>query len=75
MTAWSTAALLVFGIAIGPHGLNLLSPSVLLLIDPGVAMALAMLGVFVGLSVEPGQGRVTQLMRASMTRTTTVIAI
>ena len=75
MTAWSTAALLVFGIAIGPHGLNLLSPSVLLLIDPGVAMALAMLGVFVGLSVEPGHGRLTQLMRASMTRTTTVIAI
>jgi hypothetical protein len=48
MMAWS-GALLLAGLAIGPYGLNLLSPSVLLLVDPIVAMALAMVGVLVGL--------------------------
>ena len=52
MTSWSTSALmLLVGICAGPHGLNLLSPSVVLLLDPAIAMALAMLGVFVGLDI------------------------
>ncbi len=75
MTAWSTAALLVFGIAIGPHGLNLLPPSVLLLVDPGVAMALAMLGVFVGLSIDPTYLRTSKVIAASTIRSVTVIAV
>jgi hypothetical protein len=51
--AWTTSALvLLVGIAAGPHGLNLLSPSVLLLLDPLIVMALAMLGVFIGLAIE-----------------------
>lgn len=53
MTAWSTSALLlVLGMCAGPLGLNLLSPSVVLLLDPAIAMALAMFGVFVGLAVD-----------------------
>lgn len=52
MRSWSASALmLLVGICAGPYGLNLLSPSVLLLLDPAIAMALAMLGVFVGLGI------------------------
>jgi hypothetical protein len=52
MTIWSLPALLVIGVALGPNGLNLLTESVLQLLDPFVAMALAMVGVFVGLNVD-----------------------
>jgi hypothetical protein len=53
MTSWSTSVLLLLaGIGAGPYGLNLISPSVLLLLDPLIAMALAMLGVFVGLAID-----------------------
>jgi hypothetical protein len=53
MTSFSTTLLLVIvGIGAGPYGLNLLSVGVLLLLDPAIAMALAMLGVFVGLSID-----------------------
>jgi hypothetical protein len=51
--AWTTSALLLLtGIAAGPYGLKLLSPSVLLLLDPLIVMALGMLGVFIGLAIE-----------------------
>ena len=51
--AWTTSALaLLLGIAVGPFGLNLLSPSVLLLLDPLIVMALAMLGAFIGLAID-----------------------
>ena len=51
MMSWSTSALLLLaGIGAGPYGLNLLSSSVLLLLDPLIVMALAMLGVFIGLA-------------------------
>jgi hypothetical protein len=60
MTSISTTALLVIvGIGAGPYGLNLLSSPVLLLLDPAIAMALAMLGVFVGLSVDARRPRLT----------------
>lgn len=52
--AWtSSALLLLLGLAAGPRGLTLLSPSVLLLLDPLIVMALGMLGVFIGLAVDP----------------------
>ncbi len=58
MTSLSTSALLVvLGIGAGPLGLNLLTSSVLLLLDPAIAMALAMLGVFIGLSIDPRRPR------------------
>lgn len=52
MAATTSALVLLLGIAAGPYGLNLLSPSVLLLIDPLIVMALAMLGVFIGLGID-----------------------
>ena len=56
LVAWSAtsapvALLLIAGLAIGPRGLNLLGPDVLALLDPVVPIALAALGVLVGLSV------------------------
>jgi hypothetical protein len=59
MTPWSTPALLLLGIAAGPYGLNLMSPSVVLLLDPGIAMAVAMLGVFVAVHAERRFIRIT----------------
>ena len=60
MTSMSTTALLVIvGIGAGPYGLNLLSSPVLLLLDPAIAMALAMLGVFVGLNIDARRPRLT----------------
>ena len=60
MTSWSTSALVVLtGVAAGPRGLNLLSPAVLLLFDPVIAMALAMLGIFVGLAIDTKRPRLT----------------
>ena len=58
MTIWSLPALLLMGVALGPNGLNLLTASVLQLVDPLVAMALAMVGVFVGLNVDLREPRV-----------------
>ncbi len=58
MTIWSLPALLLLGVALGPNGLNLLTPSVLQLLDPLVAMALAMIGVFVGLNLDTQRPRV-----------------
>jgi hypothetical protein len=58
MTIWSLPALLVAGAAFGPHGLNLLTASVLQLLDPIVAMALAMIGVFVGLNIDLDRPRI-----------------
>jgi hypothetical protein len=74
MTPWSTPALLLLGIAAGPYGLNLLSLPVVLLLDPGIAMAVAMLGVFVGLTFEPGRPRLARSIAASGLRTVTTVA-
>ena len=58
--AWTTSGLLLLlGLAAGPYGLNLLSASVLLLLDPLVVMALGMLGVFIGLAINPRRLRPT----------------
>jgi hypothetical protein len=57
MTVWSVPALLLLGVAVGPNGLDLLTPSVVLLLDPIVAMALAMIGVFVGLNIDVSRPR------------------
>jgi len=60
-TSAPVALLLITGIALGPHGINLLSTSVLPLLDPVVPVALAALGVLVGLGSSgrrPGNRRV-----------------
>jgi hypothetical protein len=51
-TSAPVALLLVVGIAFGPQGLNVLSLAALTLLDPVVPVALAALGVLVGLSVD-----------------------
>ena len=52
MTYWSAPALLLFGVALGSHGLNVLSASALLLVDPVVAAALATIGALAGLTID-----------------------
>jgi hypothetical protein len=43
--------LLPAGVAVGPNGLGFLSPSVLSYLDPAIPVALAALGVLVGLGL------------------------
>jgi hypothetical protein len=50
-TSAPVALLLSAGIAFGPRGINLLSPAVLRSLDPVVPVALAALGVLVGMGV------------------------
>lgn len=50
-TSAPVTLLLVAGIALGPRGINLLSVNALSLLDPVVPVALAALGVLVGLAV------------------------
>lgn len=57
LAGWSTssvpvASLLLVGIALGPRGISLLSPGALSLIDPVLPVALAVLGVLLGLSLD-----------------------
>jgi len=57
LAGWSessvpVASLLLVGMAIGPHGISLLSPRVLAFLDPALPVALAVLGALVGLSVD-----------------------
>ena len=51
--------MVLVGICAGPYGLNLLSPSTIVLLDPAIAMALAMLGVFVGLGFGADRPKLT----------------
>lgn len=48
------AILLLVGIGAGPYGLALMTPQLLGLLDPGIAVAAAMIGAFVGLSAASG---------------------
>jgi hypothetical protein len=61
--------------ALGPHALNLLSPSTLSFLDPAVAMALAMLGVCVGLSLNFRRPAEQILLAGAALRTVATVAI
>jgi hypothetical protein len=57
---WSTGGfpallLLLAGAALGPHGLVLLTPQAIALLDPATPVALAALGVVAGLSLRTGR--------------------
>ena len=57
---WSTGGfpallLLLSGAALGPHGLVLLTPQAVALLDPATPVALAALGVIAGLSIRTGR--------------------
>lgn len=57
--------LLPLGMALGPHGLGVLSDSVLGLLDPAVSVALAALGVIVGLHFTARRPRERLLIAAA----------
>ena len=67
---------LVLGVALGPHGVGLLSPDVLSLLDPAMPVALVALGVLIGLGAggrRPGDGRL--LAAASIEAAITAAAV
>lgn len=83
-TSIPVALLLLLGIGFGPHGVSLLSPPVLEFLDPAMPVALAALGVLIGLAVGVrgrGDGRWAAIasMQASLTAATvavgTVVAV
>jgi hypothetical protein len=57
--------LLPLGMALGPHGIGLLTPAVLSYLDPAVSVAIATLGVFVGLGLEPRRPHESRLLAAA----------
>ncbi len=57
--------LLVAGIALGPHGLNLLSEATLSSLDPAVSASLAALGALVGLEIRVRRPREGRLLAAA----------
>ena len=56
---------LLLGVALGPHGLTLLSGSVLSHLDPAVSVALAVLGVLVGLGLDLRKPREWRILAAA----------
>jgi hypothetical protein len=70
--------LLPAGVAVGPHGLRLLSPPVLSYLDPAVPVALAALGVLVGLGLgvrRPPERRSRLLSAASFEAGLTILLV
>ncbi|MGH9331185.1 MAG: hypothetical protein ACRD09_12135, partial [Vicinamibacterales bacterium] len=68
--------LLPLGVALGPHGLGLLSPIVLAYLDPAVSVAVATLGVFVGLGLDarrPHEGRLLAAASVEAALTVTLV--
>lgn len=68
--------LLLVGLALGPGGLGVLSGPVISALDPAVSVALAALGVFVGLDIRlrgPREGRL--LAAASLEAATTMLVV
>lgn len=68
-------ALLPLGMALGPAGLNLLSPSILSYLDPAVSVALAALGVFAGLGLDFRRSREWVLLAAASLEASVTIVI
>lgn len=58
--------LLPLGIALGPHGIGVLSPTALSYLDPVIAVALTALGTFIGLGVSM-RGRRERLLLSAAT--------
>lgn len=68
--------LLLAGMALGPHGLRVLSESALASLDPAVSVALAALGVLVGLGIAvrpPREGR--RFGAASLEASATIVLV
>ena len=70
--------LLLAGIALGPHGLNILSESTLSSLDPVVSASLAALGALVGLEIRvrrPREGRLLAAANVEAGATILVVAV
>ena len=76
-TAAPTAVFILCGVALGPSGLNLLTPTVLNRLDLLVSVALAILGVFVGLGMMsiPRGSAYGALVGGAAVSTTTIGAV
>lgn len=75
-TSAPVALLLAGGIAVGPQGMNLMSRATLTLLDPVVPVALAALGVLVGLSVSDRRTDAPRLFAAaSLAAAVTVLVV
>ena len=76
-TAAPTALFILCGIALGPSGLSLLTPGVLNRLDIVVSVALAVLGVFVGLGMMsiPRRSAEDALIGGAAASTTTIGAV
>ena len=68
-------ALLLLGLALGPYGLGLLTESVLASFDPAISVALAALGVFVGLDVAVRSPHDRRAFAASIVLVVTTMSI
>jgi uncharacterized membrane protein len=69
--------ILLLGIALGPHGVGLLSPAVLSFLDPAMPVALVALGVLIGLGFRArrsGEGRLLAAASAEAALTTVTVA-
>ena len=67
--------LILVGLALGPHGLNVLSEPALASLDPAVSVALAALGVLVGLGVGTWRPRELRRIGAAGLESATTIAL
>ena len=70
--------LLLVGTAFGPHGLRVLSESALASLDPAVSVALAALGVLVGLGIavqRPRDGRISGAAALETAATLVLVAV
>lgn len=68
---------LLLGVALGPHGVGLLSPDVLSFLDPAMPVALVALGVLIGLGFSArrsGEGRLLAAASTEAALTTAVVA-
>lgn len=64
-TPMPSLMLLPLGVALGPHGIGLLTPAVLSYLDAAVSVAIATLGVFVGLGLDWRRPLETRLLAAA----------
>jgi hypothetical protein len=69
------AVIILTGSALGPYGLGLLSADVLASIDPAMPVALAALGVLVGMDVKLHTARDRRAFAAAAVRGTTTMAL
>jgi hypothetical protein len=74
-TSAPVAFLLLTGIALGPQGINLLSASVLPVLNPAVPVALAALGVLVGLGIGERRSMARHVLTAATLEAAVILTV